>query len=231
VSRYLRQSVIDHFREYTEQFEGRIHTMYADVLGLVTTGVGNLIDPVSAALTLKWRFADGGLAPASQISAEWHALKARALEMAHHNPGTQAAMCGLTLHLDDAEIDQLFYGRLESNARDVTARHFPRFPDMSADAQLGIMSLAWAAGSDWPRKFPHAKGAILAGDWTHAAIEAVLADHAPNGTPNPGVIPRNNAQKICFANAAAVQIGSLDPSRLYWPAFPYALPPEGLPVV
>jgi hypothetical protein len=45
--------------------------MYADVLGLITTGQGNLIDPKPAALALPWRNRDGALASSAEISAEW----------------------------------------------------------------------------------------------------------------------------------------------------------------
>lgn len=218
----LRQSVIDAFPAYTVQFEGYVHTMYVDVRGLVTTGAGNLIDPVSAALALKWRHPDGELASSDEIRAQWAALKARAAEMAHHNPSTQAKACGLTLQLDDDAISELVRERLEANADDIARRHFPAFADFPADAQLAIMSLAWAAGSDWPRKFPHAKASILAGDWATAALEATLSTKTPEGVVNAGVIPRNNAQKICFANAAAVDANStIDRTRVYYPSFPH----------
>ena len=195
--------------------------MYCDIRGLITTGVGNLIDPVRAALALKWRHPDGGLAGVDEIRAQWSRLKAIAADAAHHNPPVQAKLAALTLHLDDDAIDELVLARLESNAADIAHRYFPRFADFPADAQLAIMSLAWAAGSGWPAKFPHANAAILAGDWAHAALEAVLSTHTPEGIENVGVIPRNDAQKICFANAAAVVSNNLDPAVLWYPSFPH----------
>lgn len=229
----LSQSVIDVFPSYTIRFEGRIYTMYADVRGLITTGMGNLIDPVAAALALKWRHADSGLASSDQISADWHKLKALAMPggkldpaFARHSTDVQAKIAGLTLHLTSKDVDALVLERLAAGVADMQARHFPALESYPADAQLALCSLMWAAGSDWPRKFPHAKAAILARDWATAAKEAVLADHAPDGVPNPGVIPRNDQQRICFANAAAVEANRLDPTALYWPAFPHAEAPN-----
>jgi GH24 family phage-related lysozyme (muramidase) len=216
----LHQSVVDAFPEFSRKFEGRVQTMYADVRGLITTGVGNLIDPVGAALALPWRDLDGYVSHA-RIDAEWRALKARASEMARHNPPVQAKLCGLKLWLDEPAIDAMVRSKLEANANDIARRHFPRFADFPADAQLAIMSLAWAAGSGWPAKFPHANLAILAGDWAHAALEAVLSTRTPEGVVNAGVIPRNDAQKICFANAAAVDANGLDPAVLWYPSFPH----------
>lgn len=215
----LRPAVVAGFPGFTVQFEGRVHTMYADVRGLITTGVGNLIDPIQAALSLPWRHADGGLASVDQIRADWNSLKSRGVSVAHHNPDVQASIAGLTLHLDDAAIDALVRSRLESNAADLQRRHFPKFADYPSDAQMAILSLAWAAGSDWPTHFPACKAAILAGHWDVAAKEGQLRATAPDGTPNPGVIPRNSAQIICFANAEVTELYNLDPEPLYYPSF------------
>jgi hypothetical protein len=225
----LARSVIDAFPSYTIRFEGRVYTMYSDIEGLITTGMGNLIDPISAALALKWRHADGGLASSDQIAADWRQIKALAMPggkldpaFVKHSTEVQAKIASLTLHLTSEDVDMLVLERLNYGAIDMQRRHFPALESYPADAQLALCSMMWAAGSDWPRKFPRAKQAILARDWATAAKEAVLADHTPSGVANPGVIPRNDQQRICFANAAAVEAGGLDASVLYWPAFPHA---------
>ena len=48
----MRESVRRGFIGFSAPFEGRLHYMYLDVKGLVTTGVGNLIDSVGAAQAL-----------------------------------------------------------------------------------------------------------------------------------------------------------------------------------
>ena len=45
-------SVKQGFRAFTLPLEGEIAWMYLDTLGLVTVGLGNLIDPVELALEL-----------------------------------------------------------------------------------------------------------------------------------------------------------------------------------
>ena len=46
----MHQSVIDAWFHHSAAYEGRVATMYLDILGLVTTGQGNLIDTVAEAL-------------------------------------------------------------------------------------------------------------------------------------------------------------------------------------
>ena len=74
----IRQSVLDAWEGFSTPLEGRAHSMYLDVKGLVTTGVGNLIDTPSEAAKLPWIHESSG-APASrdEIVAAWSALKAR----------------------------------------------------------------------------------------------------------------------------------------------------------
>src|SRR6478735_8862 len=71
------QSVIDAFTDFSVKFEGKVPHLYLDIKNLVTTGVGNLVDPVGAALSLPWVMPDGSRASAAEITAQWHALKAR----------------------------------------------------------------------------------------------------------------------------------------------------------
>jgi GH24 family phage-related lysozyme (muramidase) len=56
-------SVQSAFRSFTEQFEGCVSFMYLDVKGLVTVGIGNLVDPVGVAQALPFRFGSGANRP------------------------------------------------------------------------------------------------------------------------------------------------------------------------
>src|SRR5690242_21318627 len=78
----MHPSVRSQFRAFNEPFEGSVPYMYLDIKGLVTVGVGNLIDPVELATALPFRFKDkpgigtpGALASTNQIAAEWRKLK------------------------------------------------------------------------------------------------------------------------------------------------------------
>jgi hypothetical protein len=221
----IRQSVKDGFLGYTAPLEGAaVPHMYVDVIGLVTVAYGNLIDgsqsagpdPWAPALVLPWRWADGGLASTAQIKADWLNLKQNEAALRRRSLAVQAEYTHV--RLDRAACQALVFETLDTMAAHIERVHFPAFSAYPADAQLGILSLAWAAGSDWPRKFPHGKAAILARDWSMAARECVLSTIAADGkTPNPGVIPRNRAQRLCFANAAGVEFAKLDPAPLHWP--------------
>lgn len=60
----MHKSVVDIFPSFSVPLEGEVSSMYCDVLGLITVGVGCLIDPVSMALPLAWRHEKTGeLAP------------------------------------------------------------------------------------------------------------------------------------------------------------------------
>src|ERR1700755_2922712 len=63
--------------------EGNVAHMYLDTKGLVTIGIGNLIDPISLALTLPFQFkvnnragvVGGQPATVKEIETEWLSLK------------------------------------------------------------------------------------------------------------------------------------------------------------
>jgi GH24 family phage-related lysozyme (muramidase) len=206
----IRQSVIDAFLAFTTPLEGRVNHLYLDVLGLVTTGIGNLVDPVFAALALPWKLPDGSKAPPDVIRAQWSALKARQ-DLAHRSLKYAAAVT--TIRLDDTDVDALVLGKLQENADFVAAHYFPMFAHYPADAQLGIMSMAWAVGPGFPLKFPTFKSAVLEGDWDGALAACTIKEAG-----NPGLVPRNAANRVCFANAEIVERCGLDPTVLNWPS-------------
>lgn len=45
----MHQPVIDAFLDFTIPLEGKVSSMYLDVKGLVTTGIGNLVDQIGRA--------------------------------------------------------------------------------------------------------------------------------------------------------------------------------------
>lgn len=221
----IRQSVKDGFLAFTAPLEGEaVPHMYVDIIGLVTVAYGNLIDasqagsaaPWAPALALPWRWPDGGLASADQIRADWQNLKANEAALRRRSLAVQATFTKVRLTEDACKA--LVFETLDKMATHLQRAHFPAFADFPADGQLGILSLAWAAGADWPRKFPKCKASILAGKWDeaveHGQLSTIAADKK---TPNPGVIPRNKAQRLCFANAYGVTFAGTDPEPLHWP--------------
>jgi len=183
------------WRRFNEPLEGLTSWMYLDIKGFVTTGMGNLIDPVPAALALTWHDADGMRASPAEVEAEWTSIKTN-VALAHE--GAQAARAVATLHLEDADIDGLILAKLDRDETVLKAfAGFAQFDTWPADAQLGLLSMGWALGPGFGRKFPHFAQAIAAGDFTTAA-----GDCAISAVGNPSVVRRNAANRQAFLFAA-----------------------------
>ncbi|HEY7576167.1 MAG TPA: hypothetical protein VH855_01115 [Acetobacteraceae bacterium] len=169
--------------------------MYLDVKGLVTTGMGNLIDPVEAALRLTWHTADGAIAAPDAVRHEWSRIKNN-LPLAHL--GAQAARRVATLHLDEADIEALILNKLDHDEAILKANPaFADFDDWPADAQLGLLSMGWAMGPGFGPRFPHFSTACAAGDFATAARDCAISTAG-----NPGVARRNAANRQAFLFAA-----------------------------
>jgi hypothetical protein len=192
------------FTAFSAKFEGRVPYMYLDVKGLVTVGVGNLVDPVAVAQTLPFRFknkpginAPGSPATPDQIAQEWQILK--------NDPGLAtkgATACEpiTQLELSDDAIDSLILERLTQNESFLIRQQwFQGFDAWPADAQLGLLSMAWAMGPAGPGAFPNFRAACQKLDFKTAAAECKM-----NEAGNPGLIPRNEANFTLFSNAAIV---------------------------
>lgn len=189
--------------EFSRRYEGRLPFMYLDIKGLVTTGIGNLADPVSLALRMPWRSADGSTATDAAIRAEWAAVKAR--KDLIQDP---AAFKGVTeLRLSSDGIDQIMTSKLLQNEA-IIRQVWPAWDTFPADAQLGVLSMAWAMGPYFWQKFPRFTRHIAARDWTRAADECLISE-----TGNPGVRGRNVANRACFLDAAFAE---REITRVHW---------------
>lgn len=190
------------FVDFTAPLEGVVRHMYLDVRGLVTTGIGNLIDPVQYATPLPWLRSDGSPASVDEIVAEWRAVKSR-LDLA---PKGGMVFDHLTkLRLTDEGVNTLVQRKLAQN--DVFLAHrFAEWSDWPADAQLAAHSMAWACGPAF--RFPMLDAALRRKDFAEAAKECAI--HPAMGT----IIARNAENARLFLNAAR----STDPpSVLHWP--------------
>jgi GH24 family phage-related lysozyme (muramidase) len=199
------------FPAFSEKFEGRVLWPYLDVEGLPTVGIGCLINPIALALPLPWKLLDGSRATPLQVTAEWEYLK-HSVELAHL--GARAAEHATHLRLTDADVDALLEERMARNEA-VLAAAFKGWADYPADAQLAIHSMAWAMGAGFAKEFPHFRRAVEAGEWEKARLECTIAGESSNA----GLIPRNIANRICFANAARVIANpiALRVAEPYWP--------------
>lgn len=190
----MRPSVATIFPAFTERFEGSVNCLYLDVKGLVTTGRGDLVDPVSLALSLPWRHLNGALASSAEVVAEWSRIKA-ATWLARE--GWRSAKAMSTLFLTPSAIDALTLEKLRENDAALAAR-IAGWEDLPADAQLAVHSMCWADGVHGVLdKFPKFEAALARRDYMTCANECHL-----DAIGNPGLIPRNAANDALFVSAA-----------------------------
>jgi hypothetical protein len=191
--------------------------MYQDIKGLVTVGVGNLIDPVGQAKELPFRWKNkpglknpGMPASKADIEAEWKKIKDDpTLALKGHR-----ACEGITnLELSGEAIDALIAKRLQENETYLIKQaNFKNFDKWPADAQMAVLSMAWAMGPGGPPQFKTMAAACEKLDFDKAAANCRIDE-----TGNPGIVPRNRADKLLFENAAAVVAAEIDFSVLYYP--------------
>lgn len=203
----MRPSAVAAFNSFTDKLEGHLSYPYLDVLGLVTVGRGNLIDPLSLSLPLPWAHADGSPASQADVETDWHRVKSL---QNLRTQGGRAYANGAQLFLSEDAINALCMKMLDGIDAYMVKR-FPEFEAWPSDAQLGVCSMAWAMGSGF--RYPHFDAAALAQDFDECASQCTIGEQG-----NAGVIPRNVANRTLFANAAQVIAQGLDPSALYYPA-------------
>lgn len=168
--------------------------MYLDCKGLVTTGIGCLIDPVGAALGLPWQHQyENRPATESEIAAEWNLIKGRQ-DLAKFHYNYAGKLC--SLQLTGEGVSQLATTRLGQNETLIKAK-IPLWDNWPADAQLATMSMAWAMGAGFTKTFTNWLAAARAGNF-----EGCAADCEMRTAGNPGLVPRNKANVALFRAAA-----------------------------
>lgn len=210
----MRASVAKYFEYFSAGFEARVPVLYLDIKGLVTTGVGNLVDPMPLALELPWMHRNTTLdVPASQaeIINEWNRVKAAT---AHATGPTSYWLATARLQLNTQAIDDLVARKAAEFERGLSAyAEFKDFPEWPADAQLGILSMAWAMGDGGFATFPHFRAAAAKGDFRGMAAQCYL-----DTTDNPGLVSRNRANFELFTNASIiVRSKAFDYDKIVWP--------------
>ena len=213
--------VQNRFRAFNEPLQRVVRYMHLDVKGFVTIGAGNRIDPLSVALSLPFRYKNkSGVANAGQfatsdaIETEWKLLQG---QPALAQNGYWACDPLTELELDIAAIDMLVDERLQQNESCLKRQPvFKDFEQWPADAQLGLLSMAWVMGPAFPSHWPRFSAACARMDF------AAAADSCKMGVGgNPGVIQRNHSNAQLFHNAASVIEGKdggfYGPEELYFP--------------
>ncbi len=209
----------ERYHDFSAPMEGRVATFYCDILGLITIGVGNLCNTLAQAIALPMLLADGSRASAADITADWNKLAADRAYYAARKWSIYSKT--MRCHLSEEGIDALVKRTLASNEA-IIKRRFPAWDSFPADAQLAIMSVAWAVGAAfWTSKqrggpgFINLARCIDAQDW-----EGCVAACEIRTAGNPGVVPRNAKNRFCFHNAQLVKDYALAVDHLCWPDLP-----------
>lgn len=200
----------------TVWFEGPTCWMYLDVLGLVTTGYGNLINTPLAATALPWHRSDGSMATRDEIIAEWAAV--RNLKDKRNHRGVLwpdlggGSFEGVTrLRLDAEGVARLVHSTIDRHETALRARYGPAWDDWPANAQMACHGLAWAVGSGY--EFPKMDACLRARDFDGASFEVEMSKASNPGNHLEG---RNEAHRILMLNAGRVQAYKLDPDAIDW---------------
>lgn len=226
----MRKSVRSAWIAFNAPFEGVCLHMYLDNRGLVTTGVGNLIDPMELAEFLPFRKPSGMLATIAEIRAEWRTLKAKAVpedtiqawRKNHQDAPLPIQLLGgadpsqqsvTTLRLRRQDIDVLAHRKLLQNEEALRDRFgLSGWNQWPACAQLPTHSMAWAMGTNGFAGFPKFCAAARRQDFAAMAAECRVM-------PDRGTLRlRNAANKALFLNAARVVAEGLDPELLIFDA-------------
>lgn len=203
----MKPAVWSAFVPFTAPLEGVVPWLYQDVKGLVTVAIGNLVDPIQYALPLPFvHEADGRAATRDEIAAEWLRVKADPLAARKGHLYTKTIT---SLRLTDEGVEMLVARKLAQND-DHLRRRFADYDDWPADAQLATLSMAWACGPAF--RFPLLEAALKSRDFRLAAEECHI-----NEAGNPGIVPRNRANRLLYLNAARVQDFRLDPDVVHYP--------------
>jgi len=203
----MHDAVLQNFVKFSTPLEGSVPSLYADIKGLLTVGIGCLCDPVSLALPLPWVLPDGSPASQADIAHQWHVVKTQANPRLHWRFAAGLS----TMRLTDAGILQVADDRLKANEA-IMRKHFPHWDDMPADAQLCCCSMAWAVGAGFPIVFSSFTRLLNNGDYG-GAIEAC----GIKTEGNPGIVPRNAANRLCLANARKSAALNYPKEQLFWP--------------
>jgi GH24 family phage-related lysozyme (muramidase) len=208
-----KASVVNSYVGWTTPMEGFVPHMYIDALGWVTTGMGNLIDPISTALGLPWKNRDGSRASQQQIIDAWNAVDSQRSDAkgqkqtsgpAVHGGGSQGNLTNI--HITKADVQQIVAAKLKSN-EDYVMAHLPAFAKAPAPAQLAVHSMSWAMGPGFAGTWPAFRDAFNKGDYATAANQSHMQ--------GVGIDMRNMANKLLLTNAAH-PIAQKNPDVLYY---------------
>lgn len=205
----MKASVREAFHSFSVDLEGVVTHLYADALGLITTGMGNLVNTLPEVLALHWKRPDGTDATRDEVVAAFASVRAHADQDKLKGGGYFARYTTIRLDLED--VHKLVERKLESNWL-LLLRRFPETDEWPADAQLFLCSWAWAVGP--AAGYPKMSAYLRQKDFDAAAEECTIT---ANGKVFGTLVTRNARNKVLLQNAARVLSHHLDEEKVWWP--------------
>ncbi len=213
----MHPSVIAGWRQFNEPNEGWLNFMYTDdeapsdafPSGIVTVGMGNALESVEAAQALPFVNPDGSPADGATIAAQYEAVRT--------GPRDSSVNAGplTTIRLPDAAVQALVEKALAADEAELR-RYFPGWDEFPADAQMAVLSKAWAMGPGFAAGFPQFTADMNAGRFSPAGV----TDGKYRGV---GTQRRQAQEAQCLQNAQTVVDEDLVRYVLYWPGTPVAM--------
>ncbi|HKO52197.1 MAG TPA: hypothetical protein VJV79_31030 [Polyangiaceae bacterium] len=147
----MHQSARDQIVSHLAWFEGSVPYMYLDSIGLVTTGIGNLLDPYSQyGKRVRFSHSDGRPATEAEVRAEFTLVKSKTVAGGN---APQAAFRSYRafepitkLRIAPADLSVAVQDALrahEAAAVSYFGRDFDTFP---ADVQVVLLQMSYAGG-------------------------------------------------------------------------------------
>jgi hypothetical protein len=210
----MRQNVKDIWLRFSAELEGRVHILYLDKKGLVSTAIGNMIPNPDELCNSKYPFRHGwagNLADCNEKKNGWNVIKGKPPNQPagrtkdEEDNSVYGKACDL--RLSDEAIDSLVWAKTAMFENALRAE-FPGYDNFPSDAQLGLLSMAWP-GSFLGPFFPKFKEDVRNGWWFAAARDCHFGE--------PDKDKRNRYNRWAFGLAGrAIKVGGLDKERLYF---------------
>lgn len=154
----------------------------------------------------------GDLVSPSEVADAWTKVKRQnelVPNFAQRGGFAYAPLTNITLDME--AIQHLFYTTLYNFEATLQTR-FTTYDDWPADAQMALLSMAWAMGPNFYKTF---KAFSDAANTQNFAIAAEQCEFRGGGAmSNP--TSRNYAHRVMFKNAESVKNGGGDYNRLYF---------------
>lgn len=193
----MRQAVRDGFLDFSITYESLCDWLYLDVKGLVTIGIGDLVDPPALLAGLVFIRPDGSNATSSEVQSAWLKVK-NAQSMAKSGGGHFKDLT--TIRATKDSIQRIVLAKLSLN-ESILKHTFDEWEDWPAKAQLATLSMTWAYGANFTHGWPKFTAACKAQDWCLASQECSASD-AELSRQNQSFRDRNQKQIELFQQAA-----------------------------